>query len=126
MNAIDYAVDRYFAVWNETDPDTRGKLIERTWSQDAEYVDPLLEASGRDGIHGMVTALHTQYPGHMFRQVGPIDVHHDRLRFNWEMVETESGTVVIEGIDVGVINEDGLLASITGFFDRTPGLESLS
>lgn len=35
-------VDRYIAVWNETNTVRRRALIEETWADDASYVDPLM------------------------------------------------------------------------------------
>ena len=35
--------DQYFAMWNETDEDRRGKIIEEAWSTDGVFVDPSFE-----------------------------------------------------------------------------------
>src|SRR4051794_10587510 len=35
-------VDRYIAIWNETDPARRRDLVGQTWTDDATYVDPLV------------------------------------------------------------------------------------
>jgi hypothetical protein len=120
MPNINGVIDGYFAVWNETDPQRRRDLIAQTWSEDASYLDPLLAAEGHDGIDAMVAALHAQLPGHAFRQVGAPDVHHDRVRFAWELVGEASGTPVYAGTDFGVVAADGRLRAITGFLDRTP------
>ena len=118
MHDVNALVQRYFAVWNETDPDARLDLIAETWSDDATYVDPLLEGDGPVGINAMVSGLQQQFPEHRFRLVGSVDHHHDRLRFGWELVEPENGVSVIEGIDFGIVSPNGQLQSITGFVDR--------
>ena len=61
-------IDRYIAVWNETDPQTRRALIARTWTADASYLDPLLQGDGHEGIDAMVQAVQQRYPGNRFRR----------------------------------------------------------
>lgn len=122
MHDVNALVDRYFAVWNETDPDSRLDLIVDLWSDDATYLDPFLEGNGATGINDMVTALQQQFPGHRFRLSGTVDHHHDRLRFGWELVDPRQIEPVIEGIDFGVMTDDGRLLSVTGFVHRAPML----
>jgi hypothetical protein len=42
MTDIEQIVDRYVAVWNETDPSRRYALIVTTWTEDGRYLDPLM------------------------------------------------------------------------------------
>jgi SnoaL-like domain len=112
-------VDTYFAMWNETDPAARSKYIEQAWASDARYLDPLLEADGHDGLSQMVDGVHAQFPGHRFRRLSGVDVHHDRVRFAWDLVAPD-GAVTVAGIDVGELTDDGRLRSITGFFGEPP------
>jgi len=67
----------------------------------------------------MVTGVQARFPGHRFRRVSGIDIHHDQLRFAWELVAPD-GAVVVAGIDVGVLAADGRLRRITGFFGALP------
>lgn len=122
MNDVARVVDGYFAVWNETDATRRAELIARTWCEDGSYLDPLLAGDGHKGISDMVAAVHDQFPGHQFRLVGDIDGHHDRLRFDWELVDPATGTAVIGGVDFGEIAADGRLRAITGFLTQVPAL----
>jgi hypothetical protein len=114
-------VDRYFAMWNETDAERRRDLIARTWTEDARYVDPMLEGEGRGGIDAMVAQVHQRFPGYKFRRSGNIDQHHDRLRFAWELAP-EGGPVFAGGVDFGVVAADGRLQAITGFIDQAPAM----
>jgi len=121
MSNVTALVDRYIAIWNERDPETRRQLIAQTWTDDAGYIDPLLEGKGHDGIEAMTAGLQAQFPGLQFRRTGEVDVHHDRVRFNWDATE-DGSQPVIAGVDFGVVAGDGRLASITGFFDLAPDL----
>jgi hypothetical protein len=115
-----HVVDRYIAVWNETDSDDRRALIERTWSSNASYVDPLFAAEGPAGIDAMVAGFQQSFPGHRFRLSSPVEQHHDRLRFAWELVAPSAGSAIVKGTDFGVVAPDGRLSAITGFFDQIP------
>ena len=108
-------VDAYIAMWNEEDPAKRAAIIDAAWADDAAYVDPLLSAEGRDGLSEMVATVHGHYPGYRFRRRSDVDVHHDRVRFAWDLVSPD-GEVFVAGIDVGEVAGDGRLRRITGFF----------
>jgi SnoaL-like protein len=118
----DYAavIDRYFAVWNETDAGRRRDLIAQTWTEDAAYIDPLVEGVGHAGIDAMVGGVQAQFPGHTFRLTSAIDGHHDRVRFVWELAP-EHGAALVKGTDFGVLVGDRL-QSVTGFLDQVPQL----
>ena len=118
--ALDTVVDDYFTMFNETDADQRAKVIARTWSADAGYLDPLLSASGADELNAMVGTVHQQYPGHRFALTGPIDAHHDRARWSWEL-RTPAGEVFVTGVDYAVLAADGRLRTVTGFFEPQVG-----
>jgi len=119
MSNVTATVDAYLAMWNEEDSSRRGELIEQAWTADGNYVDPLLEADGHQALTEMVSAVHSQYPGHRFRRTSGIDCHHDQVRFGWELAAPD-GAVTVAGLDVGTIAADGRLLSITGFFGDLP------
>jgi SnoaL-like domain len=108
-------VDRYIAMWNETDVGRRRNLIARTFASDASYLDPLLRGDGRDGIDALVKAVHEKYPGHKFARTSEVDSHNDRARFAWELAP-DGGPFLVKGIDFATLSGDGLLRSVTGFF----------
>lgn len=94
--AIGEVVAGYFRLWNETD---------------ATYRDPLLAAEGYDALDAVIGAVHAQYPGHRFRLTGAIDAYPGRARWNWALA----------GLDVAVLDDDGRLRSVTGFFEVAVG-----
>ena len=119
MSTVTNTVDTYLAMWNETDVPRRQSCIAQAWTGDGHYVDPALEASGHEALSGMVDGVQSRFPAHRFRRVSGIDVHHDQLRFGWELVAPD-GAVVVAGIDVGELAPDGRLRRITGFFGELP------
>jgi hypothetical protein len=112
-------IDRYFASWNETDPTRRRNLIAKTWTEHANYLDPLMQGDGQAGIDSMIERVQQRFPGHQFRLIGEADSHHDRVRFSWEL-RANGGGVIVNGTDFAVIARDGRLQTVTGFLDRAP------
>lgn len=112
-------IERYIDSWNETDPQTRRALIDQLWADEASYVDPLVEARGRDGIDATIGAVQSQFPGLRFTLAGPVDAHHRQARFTWNL-GLDGGEPVVVGFDVAVAGEDGRLLSVHGFLDKVP------
>jgi hypothetical protein len=118
MSNLTDLIDRYIAMWNETDAKRRRDLIARVWSENASYLDPLMQGEGHSGIDAMVNGVQERFPGHRFRRTSDVDAHHDRVRFAWELAP-EKGPALVSGIDFGVVAGDRLQA-ITGFLDQVP------
>ncbi len=111
--------ERYITIWNETDPARRRGDIDALWAKDARYVDPLGVAEGRDAIDAMIAAVQGRFPGLTFRLSGPVDGHHNQVRFSWEL-GPEGAEAPIAGFDVAVTDDDGRLREVLGFLDRVP------
>lgn len=118
MSNVTDLIDRYIAVWNETDAERRRDLIARMWTEDSTYIDPLMQGEGRGGIDAMIHGVQAQFPGLLFRRTSDVDAHNDRVRFSWEL-GPEGGPALAGGIDFGVVVGDRLQA-ITGFLDFAP------
>ncbi|RBY93370.1 nuclear transport factor 2 family protein [Blastococcus sp. TF02-8] len=112
--------ERYIGAWNETDPEARRRAVEELWTPDGRYVDPLADATGGEGIAATIAAVQAQFPGFVFRLNGPVDGHHDQLRFSWEL-GPEGDAAPIAGSDVAVTDGNGRLRTVLGFLDRVPG-----
>jgi hypothetical protein len=117
--AVDDLIDHYIAMWNEADPAERRALIAETFAPSASYLDPMMQAEGRDSIDAMVAAVQARFPGHRFRRTGKVDQHNDRLRFQWALAPGDGEPLVI-GTDFAVLGSDQRLQSVTGFFDLLP------
>jgi hypothetical protein len=111
--------ERYIAAWNETDPAARRRAVAGVFAEDARYVDPLVEAEGRDAVAATIAAVQQQFPGFVFTPFGPLDAHHDVARFGWGLGPDGSEPVVV-GFDVVTTGPDGRIRSVAGFLDRVP------
>lgn len=115
-------VERYIETWNETDAQARGAAVAATWAEDAQYVDPLADVTGRDQIAALIGAVQEQAPGHVFRLLEDrVDAHHNVVRFAWELVPASGGESLAIGFDVAVTDDDGRIGSVLGFLDKAPG-----
>ncbi|MFF0295745.1 nuclear transport factor 2 family protein [Kitasatospora sp. NPDC004615] len=113
-------VERYLAVWNETDPTARRKLIDDVWATDGTYTDPLTATRGRDEFDATLAAVQSQFPGLTFRLGGPVDTHHNVARFTWELAQEGADEALVIGFDVLTATEDGRIATVVGFLDKVP------
>jgi hypothetical protein len=116
---VNEIIDTYIAAWNETDEARRAALIEKCWDAAATYTDPTADVSGREALAALIVGFQQQMPGATITVASGIDQHHDRLRFGWKLL-AEDGSTRIEGIDVGRLSDEGLLASIVGFWGAAP------
>ncbi len=109
-------VDSYIAMWNERDPARRRELVADTVTENATYVDPLMEGDGVEQITAMIGAAQDQYPGHTFALHAGPDIHHDRVRFSWTL-SPDGGDPIAIGIDFATVADDGRMQAITGFLE---------
>lgn len=113
-------VQSYLDTWNATDPTARRALIERVFTPDARYVDPLADVTGSDALDALIAGVQEQFPGMRFTPVGEVDAHHDVCRFRWGLGPEGAEPLVI-GFDVAAVAPDGRIRTVHGFLDRVPG-----
>jgi len=110
---------RYIDMWNETDEAALHALVRALWTEDARYVDPLVEVAGHEAIAATVTAVQQQFGGLTFGLAGSVDAHHRQARFGWELGPAD-GEPLIVGFDVAEADDAGRLALVLGFLDKVP------
>jgi hypothetical protein len=119
MTDVNGMIEDYFAMWNEDDDERRVLLAERCFVPSATYADPLADVAGHESISAMVGELRRSHAGYTLRLASAIDQHHDRLRFEWEILDTDGASYLV-GVDCAVLANDGRLAAISGFFGAAP------
>lgn len=116
------AVTAYAAAWAEPDEDSRRALLEKAWADDGIYIDPTAKVEGREALVQHIGGFLAQMGEARLKRSSGVEVHHDVLRFEWEIVAAD-GTVVAAGFDYGETAPDGRLKRIVGFFGPFPDLE---
>jgi SnoaL-like domain len=119
VNDFQQVAARYIDTWNESHPALRRAAIEEIWAEDGRYVDPLVDATGRDEIDATIAAVQAKFPSFEFRLLGPVDAHHNQCRFTWELGPKDVEAPVV-GFDVVVLSKTGKLQTVLGFLDRVP------
>ncbi len=119
MSMTEEIVDAYMAAWTEPDETAARRPLERAWSDDGRYVDPMADVSGRAALVAQITAFHLQMPGVRLSRTSAVDEHHGRVRFTWAM-HTADGALGMEGVDFCELAADGRLHAVTGFFGAPP------
>ena len=112
-------VELYGEAWHEPDDEARMALLERAWAPDGVYCDPRATVQGRDAVAAHLGAFQERMPGHSIVITTGVDEHDGWLRFGWRMLGAE-GEPVLDGIDIGVLDADGRLKRIVGFFGPWP------
>jgi ketosteroid isomerase-like protein len=120
-------VDRYFALWNEADPERRRELIEGLWAEDGEQIlqateearriaagpgvgtSAVFEVRGYAELEARVASAYEHWIaalGWSFRSRDDVDRVHDVVKFHWEAVDAD-GEVTGVGLNFLVLTADG-------------------
>lgn len=110
--------DAYLATWNAADAQACAALLDRHWTRDAEYVDPMVAAAGTAQIGATIAAVRERFPGFAFTLLGEPDGHGDHVRLRWTLGPA-GVPAPIEGSDVITVR-DGRIDRVVGFLDRVP------
>ena len=120
-------VDRYFALWNESDPERRRELIEGLWAEDGEQIlqatdearriaagpgvgtSAVFEVRGHAQLEARVASAYEHWIaglGWSFRSRDDVDRVHDVIKFHWEAVDAD-GEITGVGLNFLVLTADG-------------------
>jgi hypothetical protein len=110
----------YLDTWNQTIPEQRQEMLEKYWTDDPTYVDPLMAGKGRAQIAQLIAAVHERFPGFRFVLRGTPDGHGDNMRLSWSLGPARADAP-IEGSDFVQIH-DGRIHHVIGFIDRAPAM----
>lgn len=119
MTDYDNLAQDYIDAWNAIDPTDRRAAVDRLYTEDARYIDPMAVAEGRSAIADTIAAVQQQFPGFVFRLAGPVDGHHNQVRFGWELGPLGEPAPIV-GFDVAVTNDAGRIQTVLGFLDKVP------
>ena len=95
-------VQRYLAVWNETDAEARSARIAELWADGGASFTRNVTAVGHDAIVSRVASAHAQFVAsgqYIFRASAPAHAHHATVVVQWQM-ETPAGDVGGGGLSV--------------------------
>jgi hypothetical protein len=107
MNDVDELAQRFVAVWNEPDPEERGRLIRSLWTEDGVECRKTAIARGHGELETRIAASHdknVRAGGHIFRLRGA-DRNQDIVKLDWRMDLVRNGETRATGSYVLVLND---------------------
>jgi hypothetical protein len=105
-------IDRYVAVWNEPDRETRRRRIETVWAPGGATCHRLLDARGYEAIEARVAGSWERWlreGKYIFRAVRTAS-HHRAVKFEFAMVATAGGKIEAQGLCYLLLNENDRIA----------------
>lgn len=121
---LDSFITRYMAMWHEPDTQRRHDIVRTLWAEDAENITRRSIAHGHGEVTARVDRAHNEWvrdKHFVFRPRGgkagsaTSDAHNQLVKFSWEMLPREGGTVEAHGVDVFVLDEHGRIAKLYQF-----------
>ena len=106
----------YGAAWNQTDAAGMHRFLDKSWADEGRYTDPEVSVRGRDELVAYIQKFRAKVGTAQLTLNGPVDAHHGWFRFAWTVV-AQDGAVVLKGMDIGQLADDGRIRRIVGFFD---------
>lgn len=102
--------DRYVAVWNERDAESRREAIAALWVPGGRHYVGTREAHGYEALETRILGSHeknVKNNGNRFRAVPDARRLHDVVAFHWEMLPVNGETVLARGLEFLIVDEAG-------------------
>jgi hypothetical protein len=126
VSFTDELCDRYVAVWNERDPKRRRAMVTELWAPDGEHVlvppqevrelaadmkmSSAFEVRGHREVEARVTDAYERFIAsgqYQFRRRDDAERLRDAVKFRWEMVSTQDGSVAGVGLEFLLTDAEG-------------------
>lgn len=114
LTEIPQVLHTYLSFWNETDEVRRAAILDECVTDDVIFADPKDYHEGKAELAANGNRLHASYSDLVLSRTSGVDAQNRRHRYTWRIVA--NGKVLVEGMDVTTLNEDGFIERIDGFF----------
>jgi|EndMetStandDraft_2_1072991.scaffolds.fasta_scaffold187418_2 hypothetical protein len=119
MDSLQNLVDRYVAVWNETDATRRRQQIAALWVDDGEHYVGTRAVRGHEALERRIQESHEKnfkVGGNRFRAAQDARRLHDVVTFHWEMLPANSDTILGRGLEFLIVDEAGQIRADYMFY----------
>jgi hypothetical protein len=109
LNAQELA-NRYVAVWNEADGESRRRQIAALWAPDGQHYVDVREARGHDALEQRILGSYNKNVrdgGHRFYAVQDARELRDVVTFGWEMRPAREYDAVAQGFAILLLTAEG-------------------
>ena len=121
MAEIPPALVTYLEMWNERDMDRMREKLDQSVAEGCVWADPAQYHEGRDRLARNVTKFRRRFPDAVLSRRSGIDGQNQRYRYEWR-IEMD-GDVLLDGMDVATLDDDGMIERVDGFFGPFPAHE---
>ena len=122
MQNIPEAFTNLSAAWSEKDVTKIRFHVDISVAENIVFADPANFIHGIDAFEQMIIDFRVKYPESVVKRTSGLDSHNNRFRYSWEIYLGE--IMIVKGLDVATLNENGLIERIDGFFGDLPALEN--
>ena len=105
----------YEKIWDETNSETRMKLIKTIWLEESTYEDPTISIKGSTAFNTMVDGFYKTFPGATLVG-GPILAKDNFYTWSWKIFDANK-KLIVAGRDVAELNDKGKILKVIGFFE---------
>lgn len=107
--------DRWFAAWSEPDAGERDRSLEALVASKVRFEDRFSRIAGLDELRAHLGAVHRFMPGMRLQRHGPARYCQWHILADWTATASD-GTERGSGTNLFVLDADGRIAAVTGFW----------
>jgi hypothetical protein len=109
VNEAGPLVERYLAVWNESDAARRRRAVAELWAPDGVHVSANAVRNGRAAIEAEAAEIGgaAAAQGVVFEAADRSHAHHDVVSFDWQRRRTKDRTVTAVGSELLILDAAG-------------------
>jgi uncharacterized protein YndB with AHSA1/START domain len=111
------SVDAWFGAWTETNEEARRKQLARIATADVRFRDRFSLLDGLDDVVPHISATQRFMPDMQITRSGEVRHCQGTLLVGW-IAANRAGQERASGTNVFVLDADGKIVSVTGFWDR--------
>lgn len=102
-------IERYVAVWNESDPEERRQRIRSVWASDGSTCYRLLDARGYDAIEQRVHGSWEKWlrDGRYIFRPKTAAAHHNAIKLEFVLLTVPEGRVEANGLSFLLLDDNG-------------------
>jgi uncharacterized membrane protein HdeD (DUF308 family) len=112
---------KYFESWNEKNETIRHELLQNSFSEAGNYLDPHIPkpVESRNAMNEIIRTFQSRLP-HKLTQNSEPEFHNSIFRIQWKM--ENNGNILSYGTFVGEFDEDNKICRVFCFIDKFIGV----
>ncbi len=117
--ALETTASRWFAAWNEPDPEARGPLLDECCHEAIAFADEYAALEGRELLSSHIGGYHRFMAGFSIEPDGDARICRGSVLIPWRMLSAER-VETGRGVNYAEVTPDGLFRRVVGFWGPGP------